>query len=99
MQHTMSADVVELIKQDAAERTGVTASRWVVVAQSSMQWTDTSLGVREPGVMYGRIMVPGHRVVLRNGRSGDREVIYHTGFSGAYKYAREQRATGEREVG
>ncbi len=90
--------IVETLQSDAAGRTGTDPSQWVICAERAVQWTDTSLGLREPGHMYARIMVPGYRVVLRD-VSGTREMVYHAGFSGSYKFSREQPVVADRELG
>jgi hypothetical protein len=68
-------EVVRLAKEDLAQRLGVAVDQIQRVSVEAVEWSDTSLGCPQPGMMYAQVITPGYRVVLE--AEGDR-YQYHT---------------------
>ena len=56
--------MVELAKEDLAQRLGVSVEEIEVLSVEPVEWRDTSLGCAQPGMMYGQVITPGFKVVL-----------------------------------
>jgi hypothetical protein len=56
--------VVRLIKRDLAQRLDLAPDTIQVVSVEAVEWSDTSLGCPQPGLMYAQVITPGFRVVL-----------------------------------
>jgi hypothetical protein len=67
--------VVELAKADLAERFAVTTNQIQVVSVQSTEWTDTSLGCPQPGMVYAQVITPGFQILLEINRE---TYAYHT---------------------
>jgi len=64
------ARVLEMAKQELAQRTGADPSEIVVQRIEPVDWRDSSLGCPAPGKAYAQVITPGFRVVLEiQGRS------------------------------
>ena len=63
-------DVAETLKEKVAQDVGVAPEELEAIAAEEVQWSDTSLGCPEPGMVYAQVIVPGWRVVFR-GPSGE----------------------------
>jgi len=57
-------EVVNLAKADLAERKGIDKEEIVVVEVVEVDWSDTSLGCPEPGMMYAQVITPGYKILL-----------------------------------
>jgi hypothetical protein len=68
-------DVVRLAKEDLAQRLGVAVDQIGLVSVEAVEWSDTSLGCPQPGMMYAQVITPGYRVVLE---AGGQRYEYHT---------------------
>jgi hypothetical protein len=68
-------EVVRLAKEDLAQRLGVAVDQIQLVSVEAVDWSDTSLGCPQPGMMYAQVITPGYRVIL--GAGGER-YEYHT---------------------
>jgi hypothetical protein len=71
--------VVAIVKADLAARLGVAKSQIVVQSTESVQWSDSSLGCPQPGMMYAQVITPGYRIVLDYGGN---QYNYHTNLTG-----------------
>ena len=47
-----------------AQRLGVPAESLELVSEEVVNWPDTSLGCPEPGHVYAKVIVPGHRITF-----------------------------------
>ena len=47
-----------------AQRLGVSAEDLEFVNEQAVNWPDTSLGCGEPGHVYAKVIVPGHRIMF-----------------------------------
>jgi hypothetical protein len=72
---TPAEEVVRLAREDLAGRLGVALNSVKVVSVEAAEWSDTSLGCPEPGMMYAQVITPGYRVIL--GADGQ-TYEYHT---------------------
>jgi hypothetical protein len=67
--------VVQLAREDLAQRLGLAPDAMRLVSVEAVDWSDASLGCPQPGMMYAQVITPGFRVVLEaNGEEYD----YHT---------------------
>jgi hypothetical protein len=57
-------EVVRLAREDLAQRLGVAPEAIGLVSVEAVDWSDTSLGRPQPGMMYAQVITPGFRVVL-----------------------------------
>jgi len=66
---------VELARDDLARRLGVALEVIQLVSVDAVDWSDTSLGCPQPGMMYAQVITPGFLIVLEAmGQTYD----YHT---------------------
>jgi hypothetical protein len=68
-------EVVRLAKEDLAQRLGVAVGQIGLASVEAVEWSDTSLGCPQPGMMYAQVITPGYRVVLE---AGGQSYEYHT---------------------
>ncbi len=61
------AALLQLVLDDASERTGRPAGDLEVVVSEAHEWPDGALGCPEPGQFYTQAITPGYRVVLAVG--------------------------------
>jgi hypothetical protein len=57
-------DLVEAMKADVVDRTGVDPATIDVARAEAVTWSDGSLGCPEPGMFYTQALVDGYHVVL-----------------------------------
>lgn len=65
---SMSNDKSLLIQQaiaDLAVRLEVTEEAIQLLSAEAVEWSDTSLGCPQPGVMYAEVIIPGYKVVMK----------------------------------
>lgn len=70
-----SEQVVRLAREDLAQRLGLALEAIEVVSVVAMEWSDTSLGCPQPGMMYAQVITPGFLVALE---AGGERYEYHT---------------------
>ncbi len=71
--------LLELAKQDLAQRLSVAADQITVVSAEYEDWPDSSLGCPQPGMAYSQVLTPGYRFILQYGQ---KQYDYHTGLKG-----------------
>jgi hypothetical protein len=67
-------DPAEKAKAVLASRLGVSADQIAVDSVQEHTWSDTSLGLPEPDMMYAQVLTDGHIVTLSH---GGRTYVYH----------------------
>jgi hypothetical protein len=67
--------LVEKARQDAARRAGVARDQVTVKSVRAVQWSDSSLGCPEPGMMYAQVITPGYLISLD---AGGKTYVYHS---------------------
>ena len=67
--------VVELAREDLAERLGLAPGEMSLVSVEAVEWSDASLGCPQPGMMYAQVITPGYLVVLE---AEGQQYAYHT---------------------
>lgn len=58
------ARVIELARQDLAERLGIDLEQIEVRSAEAVTWPNTSLGCPKPGMMYAEVLVEGYLIEL-----------------------------------
>ncbi len=76
-----AADLEAAVRADAARLWGHADPATLQVTVEAVTWSDGALGCPRPGVMYTQALVPGFRVVVRDGA---REAVYHASARGAW---------------
>lgn len=71
------AEFIAQAKADLAARLGVAVDAITLVRSEAVEWTDASLGCREPGAEYAAVLVPGYRIILA---FEDQFYEYHTDY-------------------
>lgn len=66
---------VRLAVEDLAGRLGLAPEAIQLASVEAVEWSDTSLGCPQPGMMYAQVITPGFRVVLE---AGGKRYEYHT---------------------
>jgi hypothetical protein len=69
------APVVGLARQQLADSLSCDPQSVDVVSVEEMEWSDSSLGCPQPGMMYMQMITPGYRVTLEH--NGQR-YTFHT---------------------
>jgi hypothetical protein len=59
-----SQALLEQALADLADRTGLAATAIRVVSVEEVEWSDTSLGCPEEGMMYAQVITPGYLIIL-----------------------------------
>jgi hypothetical protein len=75
------ASLLEDIRADLAQRSGVTQEAILVIRDQAVTWSDGSLGCPQPGVFYTQALVPGYWVVLQ---VGENQYDYRASESGYF---------------
>ena len=68
-------EVVRLALEDLAQKLGLAPEAIRLVSVEAVEWSDTSLGCPQPGMMYAQVITPGFRVVLE---ANGEQYVYHT---------------------
>ena len=66
---------VELARDDLARRLGLALDVIQLVSVEAVDWSDTSLGCPQPGMMYAQVITPGFLIVLE---AMGQTYAYHT---------------------
>jgi hypothetical protein len=70
--------IISLVKDDLAQKTGVSLDKIKVLEADAVEWPDGSLGCGKPGTEYVQVVTPGFRISLE----ADSKVFsYHTNTS------------------
>ncbi len=56
--------VVDMAKKDLAEKLNLQVENIRLVKQEAVDWSDSSLGYPEEGMMYMQVITPGFRIIL-----------------------------------
>jgi hypothetical protein len=67
--------VVTLARQQLADTLSCDSQAIQVVDVEEMEWSDSSLGCPQPGMMYLQVITPGYRVTLEH---NGRRYTFHT---------------------
>lgn len=62
-------------RQDLSQRLGIGIEEIEVQSVEAVEWSDTSLGCPQPGMMYAQVITPGYRILLR---AGGQTYEYHS---------------------
>ncbi|NOR82117.1 MAG: hypothetical protein GQ526_01335 [Ardenticatenales bacterium] len=60
-----AAAAVAAAKEDLANWLDVSGEEILVTSIEAVQWSDSSLGCPQPGMMYMQVITPGFRVILQ----------------------------------
>lgn len=74
-----AASLVELARADLARRLGLAREAIRLVSAEAVDWSNTSLGCPQPGMMYAEVITPGYRLVLE---AAGQTYAYHTDQQG-----------------
>ena len=69
------------VRQDVVRAWGVVEAAALSILAEDVTWSDGSLGCPRPGMMYTQALVPGWRLVVRD---GGRELTYHASRRGQW---------------
>ena len=69
------------VRADAARFWGRSDPSALQVSVEGFTWSDGALGCPRPGLMYTQALVPGYRLVVRDGA---REAVYHASQRGQW---------------
>ncbi len=69
-----AADAAERARDDLALRLGVSGDEITIMASQPQTWSDASLGLPEPGMMYAQVLTEGYIVTLTQ---GGKTYVYH----------------------
>jgi hypothetical protein len=72
---TEAEEAIQLGREDLAHRLGLAPEAIQLVSVEAVEWSDTSLGCPQPGMMYAQVITPGFLVILEG--EGER-YTYHT---------------------
>lgn len=72
-------DVQSAVLSDAAKRSSKTVAALRVTQAQKQSWSDSCLGLAQPGTACAQVIVPGWKVVVNDGQ---REWVYRTDESG-----------------
>jgi hypothetical protein len=75
-------DLIEKMRADLAQHTGIAASDAKVLRAESIVWPNGALGCEQPGQMYTQATVPGYVVELEH---GGRTYSYHASKQGGFQ--------------
>ena len=79
--------IVRLALEDLARRMGVVPEAIQLVSVEAVEWSDTSLGCPQKGMMYAQVITPGYRVVLG---VESRRYEYHTDAGQSVVFCEEE---------
>lgn len=65
----------QLARADLAAERDVNADDIELIDVEAVQWSDTSLGCPQPGMMYAQVITPGYRMTLE---VDGQEYVFHT---------------------
>lgn len=59
-----AAAVVTAAKRHLSERLGKAETEIALTRVEAVEWSDSSLGCPQPGMMYAQVITPGYRLIL-----------------------------------
>ena len=77
---------IDAAVRDAAVRLSVAAGQLAVERVEAREWSDSSLGCPQPGMMYAQVITPGYLVIVAG---GGKRLEYHTDLRGRAVMCRE----------
>lgn len=77
-----SAEILDPVVADAAERAGVDVAEVSVVSSTEVEWSDGSLGCPKPGMTYTQALVSGFQIIVR---ADGRDLDYRVRSPGDFK--------------
>jgi len=78
-------EIIQLVKEDLAEREGVDVDEIGHPSVEEKTWSDTSLGCPEEGMMYAEVLTPGYQILLSIGGPASIEQFdYRTDMMGNF---------------
>ena len=77
-----SANLLDPVVADAAERAGVDVAEVLVVSSTEVEWSDGSLGCPQPGMAYTQALVSGFQIIVQ---AGGRALDYRVRGPGDFK--------------
>ncbi len=77
---------VDAALRDAASRLGVPSGQLTAERVERREWSDTSLGCPQPGMLYAQVVTPGYFIVVSG---AGRQLEYHTDTRGRVVLCRE----------
>jgi len=77
-----SADLLDPVVADAAERAGVDVAEVLFVSSTEVEWSDGSLGCPKPGMAYTQALVSGFQMIVR---AGGRDLDYRVRGPGDFR--------------
>ena len=72
---TIDNKLVVQARKDLAKRRGIPQENIILEYIESVDWSDTSLGCRQPGKVYAQVITPGYRIMFSDGIT---DFEYHT---------------------
>jgi hypothetical protein len=81
--------MLDQIRVDAAQRTGVTPDQVKILTTEAVTWADGSLGCPEPGMMYTQALVRGYRIRVD---AAGTTLVYHAGPQNSFVHCPPERA-------
>jgi hypothetical protein len=97
--------MIKRANEDLARQRDIETSQITVVEAEAVEWSDSSLGCPQPGMMYAQVITPGYRIVLQ---VEDKTYVYHTDQNqtvvlcnkngGSAETAEEASMAGERPI-
>lgn len=85
----VTAAMLDAIRADAAQRTGMAPQALELGTPLRVTWSDGSLGCPMPERMYTQALVPGWRIVVQ---AGSQHLDYHANLRGTWLYCPPDRA-------
>lgn len=67
--------IIQLAQKELAQKLGLAPEAIQLVSVEAVEWSDTSLGCPQPGMMYPQVITPGFRVLLK---AEEEMYEYHT---------------------
>lgn len=64
VQVTMNG-IIEKAKVKLAEYLGISKEQIEVISSKQIDWSDTSLGAPEEGMLYAQVITPGYKIVMK----------------------------------
>ncbi|AGL03691.1 stalk domain-containing protein [Desulfoscipio gibsoniae] len=77
---TQAETIISLAKEDLSKRLGFPENKITLKSIESVNWPDSSLGYPKPNKIYGEVVTPGYRIILRY---NDNEFEYHSNMTGS----------------
>jgi len=83
--------IISQVKNDLAQKTGISLDKINVLEVEAVEWPDGSLGCGKPGTEYLQVVTPGFHILLE---AGGQMFSYHTNTSSQIILCSEQPPSG-----